>query len=592
MLTLNTKLDLSKLLEIIGYAEVQIEKMREVLSRQQSFSLDPVFDRIAVPFADCITDNDLVRFMKSNNIDVNIEDIQLFFSDRGTSGSFGIDKTDLANILVTKRNKKLRGEVSHRSPYSLPKDHFLNFELEFTIARIIEYELNLLREIKHYVYLLNNKSDFSILDAFQEIDCNFTNDYNKKDLISFFGRCGKNLGDMAAAGSIQRLDRHDDDKVGIHDFTVLFDTYTGKYVPNGKQVVNIMNYRDYKNQSFANCMSFFESIAKKPQNNATRLHYVNGLGLKKKTFVENEGSLRSPSNIDSLNSNDKNLENAQLFDIKLQGFKSTLNGVLPNQMIKKPIARTKLKSKPFSSDSRVKKRVTLNNQNECTFQMMQTQLAMAKLDRELQHNLQDLSLRPDFTCIDLFRCIDIFGKGYVTVHEVMNGLEKFDQHPNKLDVSLLMKYHDHDTDGKLNLKEFSKMLTPFQREYTKMLKSRKGQSAYSLFDYEDVFSSATQNYIQKAYKSLLENTVAIESQRQRLSNKLGVEAHLMFNNLDMNKDGFISKKDLEKLFRSTKQDIDNDIIDFIIARFDKNHDKKINKVEFVKEFQPWSTVQC
>lgn len=62
---------------------------------------------------------------------------------------------------------------------------------------------------------------------------------------------------------------------------------------------------------------------------------------------------------------------------------------------------------------------------------------MAKIDRDLQKDLQDLSLRPDFTCIDLFRCIDIFGKGYITVHEFQNGLEKFDLHPNKLDISLL-----------------------------------------------------------------------------------------------------------------------------------------------------------
>lgn len=347
--------------------------MREVLCRQQSFSLDPVFDRIARENFDTITDNDLLKFMKSNSIDVNIEDIQLFFSDRGTSGNTCIDKSDLANILVTKRNSKVRGEVYHRPVYSLSKDHFLNFELEFTITRIFEYELNLLREIKHYVYLLNSKNDFSIIDAFQEIDCNFSNDYDKKQLMSFFERCGKGLADKAAAGSIQRFDRHDSSKVSLHDFTVLFDTYTGKYIPNGKQIQNIMDYQEYKNQSFGNCMSFFESIAKKPSNNATRLHYVNGLGLKGKTFIENEGSLRSQNNnLDLPSSNDRNMENALLFDIKLQGFKSTLSGVLPNQMIKPPPARTKLKAKPYSSDSRVKKRVTLNNQNECLFQIMQT----------------------------------------------------------------------------------------------------------------------------------------------------------------------------------------------------------------------------
>jgi hypothetical protein len=42
-------------------------------------------------------------------------------------------------------------------------------------------------------------------------------------------------------------------RVSLHDFTVMFDTYTGKYVPNGKQMENLLNYQENKTKSFENC---------------------------------------------------------------------------------------------------------------------------------------------------------------------------------------------------------------------------------------------------------------------------------------------------------------------------------------------------
>ena len=222
-----------------------------------SFTVDPVFNRIARGSdPDSITDKDLLKFLQSNNVDTNLRDINLFMADRGTSGAQCIDRSDLCNLLVTKTNTKLRNEVYSRQSYKLPSNHFLNFELEYTITRIFEYELNLLREIQHYIYVLNQKSDFSIFDSFQEVDINFTNYYNVKELVSFFERCGRSLSARAAEGSVMRLDRHDSGRVSLHDFTVLFDTYTGKYVPNGKQMENLLNYQENKTKSFDNCKFF------------------------------------------------------------------------------------------------------------------------------------------------------------------------------------------------------------------------------------------------------------------------------------------------------------------------------------------------
>jgi Ca2+-binding EF-hand superfamily protein len=349
-------------------------------------------------------------------------------------------------------------------------------------------------------------------------------------------------------------------------------------------------------------MSFLNSLAKKPQVNATKIHYVSTTsGAKHGSLVGATPLVRGLPHEKKygpgleVESNER--QSSVLFDFVLQTNKSNLANLLPNPMVKPPIARTKKLAKTAAACSRAKKRKTILNQNQCIFEIMQTWLVMIKLDRQLQNDLQDLTLRPDYSVIDLFRCnqfpvkilgLDVFGKGYITLHEFLSGLEKFDLHPSKMDASLLLKYFDRGQDGRLDLKEFTLMMCPFQREYVRILKSRKGQQPGSCLDYDELFSSATVNYIQKAFRGLLENAVAVESLRQRITDKIGIEPHLVFAQLDMDGDGKISGKDLEVLYKNSKIDINPDQVDFIVKRFDHDHDSKIGKVEFIKEFQPWS----
>jgi hypothetical protein len=52
----------------------------------------------------------------------------------------------------------------------------------------------------------------------------------------------------AAEGSVMRLDRHDSGRISLHDFTVLFDTYTGK--PNRLKTVSFCNWAKNRYEFF------------------------------------------------------------------------------------------------------------------------------------------------------------------------------------------------------------------------------------------------------------------------------------------------------------------------------------------------------
>ena len=287
-------------------------------------------------------------------------------------------------------------------------------------------------------------------------------------------------------------------------------------------------------------MEVLDGLAKSNLN-YTRLHYVNNSTEgKHKKFTQEVTPVPQQSHKLPQNSE----ENTQLFDIVQKSYKSSLSGLLPNPMVKPPLSRGTKISRPYSTESRTIKKKTLSKKSESIFEIMKTWEMMAKLDKELHHYLQDLALRPDFAVLDLFRCFDIYGKGYITLHEFLMGLEKFDLHPDKLDASLVLKYYDKNFDGKVSLKEFKSMVVPQQKEYAKILNSRPGQNTNSCLDYDELFSAATISYVQRCFEELFGNVVAIESLRQRLVNKLGILPHLVFADLDYNKDGKINDKDV------------------------------------------------
>lgn len=72
--------------------------------------------------------------------------------------------------MLPKFDDELRLKVMDRSLSRSAMKGFLNYEVEYSISRVFESELNLIRKIKQKVKVLTKCKDFDILDAFHEID--------------------------------------------------------------------------------------------------------------------------------------------------------------------------------------------------------------------------------------------------------------------------------------------------------------------------------------------------------------------------------------------------------------------------------------
>ena len=96
------------------------------------------------------------------------------------------------------------------------------------------------------------------------------------------------------------------------------------------------------------------------------------------------------------------------------------------------------------------------------------------LERELETQRIEMSLKTDFNLLDAFKIFDTRGQGNVTVQDIITALREnlgFDGFTHD-DVYLLFRRHDGNQDGKLNFSEFSNLMLPISKEYAALLTDR------------------------------------------------------------------------------------------------------------------------
>lgn len=76
------------------------------------------------------------------------------------------------------------------------------------------------------------------------------------------------------------------------------------------------------------------------------------------------------------------------------------------------------------------------------------------MEVDLENLKIDLSIKPDFNLIDLFRIFDIEGKGYITFEEFKLGLTVFHLFPTHDDAFLLFTRYEASEPGILRYSEF------------------------------------------------------------------------------------------------------------------------------------------
>jgi Ca2+-binding EF-hand superfamily protein len=136
---------------------------------------------------------------------------------------------------------------------------------------------------------------------------------------------------------------------------------------------------------------------------------------------------------------------------------------------------------------------------------------------------------------------DPLSKSYIGAYDLERAMANFRVYAAKDEPDLLIK---HFTKGlsRIGFNEFSNMFVSQEAEYARMLNSRVREG-------RRVFSVETETKMQDLLRLHLRAESMAESLRQRLSSTHQFSLHRAFNDLDIDRNGYITLNEFESMLR-------------------------------------------
>lgn len=211
------------------------------------------------------------------------------------------------------------------------------------------------------------------------------------------------------------------------------------------------------------------------------------------------------------------------------------------------------------------------------------------LERELESAKIELSLKPDFNLLDLFRMLDPYAKGFFTPQDLIENLQRNLQIDTATpdDALLFFRRYDLNLNGKLTFTEFCKSVTPISKEYAQLITGRPDFfSRKQSIHISEYFNPDTRAEIRNLLRVMLHTERANECLRTRIAKRPYFSVDAAFQYLDRNRDGIVTANEVRDMladhgFFATEKEMQ-----LIMNKFDKDRDMKIGEIEFNEEMEP------
>ena len=209
------------------------------------------------------------------------------------------------------------------------------------------------------------------------------------------------------------------------------------------------------------------------------------------------------------------------------------------------------------------------------------------LERDLNAAKKDVALCGDFNLLDAFQMFDINDIGYVGVYDMEDTLVELGIRPTREELLLLFKHYSMLNNRRLSYSEFSKLVTPKELEYSRILSNR---TAFNVGRAERrrVFGADTLYKLTKVMRLHLESEIVAESLRKRLARRPSFSMHEAFQAVDKDRNGYITFGEFQGMLEqygifATAKDVES-----LMDRYDKDKDGRVSYSEFLDEVTPKS----
>ena len=540
MLSIETERIISKFLITLLEEESKIQRCKDELINNCNFNPYQCFTYIN-NIKDTIDNNDIYNFMNLNSINITLDEsylIILYFDIKSQNfwyfDNFIIFLINNYNIL--NNNKRLNFTSNKVQITDIIKQLLLN---------IFKAELQLIHKTIPLVNQIKKRYDYNINDLFKALSFN-KNNINTKSLDYFLirnGHCSNS--DMKLNSIINRLSLSKSDIVTFSDLQRLFEI---GYCNKGKSDLYI---------SMFNCPKDFINVEDKNEinedinstwyiSNRDINSYRNNTTNKKKDYkrkiISDDDEYKNNDIIIYQENEEEKINTPKKYNINQINNSNYINSEIPEEKFFVDYLL-------YISGNEV-----LIEQNKC------------KLALKYDFNIED--------CIRIFKSNES-KEQYLSQNDFIKGTQSLELKFDKEEIKLLFCRYDLMNNGYLTYDDFYNMIVPYDSKYREMVERRKQKGK---------ISETTQNYLKDLLQCMCISEISIEKERNKLMKYLNdMSLNKIFDKMDINKKGTISKKDLLNYLKSFNINIFDNNNDLLFNRLDRDKDGIINLNDIIME---------
>jgi Ca2+-binding EF-hand superfamily protein len=222
-------------------------------------------------------------------------------------------------------------------------------------------------------------------------------------------------------------------------------------------------------------------------------------------------------------------------------------------------------------------------------------LDFIKQDNNIEKIRQVLSNREDINLIDLFSLFDNSRKKLISASNFIQTLKQLGLIINIEDIKFLFRKFNKKANDYFDFDEFCELILPKKHSNEKIMgvetkknflgKGKRGNPNKNLLD---GISTETKKILALLFKNVIEGEKSNENYRKILVENEEISGFDLFNKIKKNYSVGIYKEDIANFMKKNKYKLNNNEIELLMDRFDKNKNGMIEYKEFIIEISPIS----
>ena len=213
-------------------------------------------------------------------------------------------------------------------------------------------------------------------------------------------------------------------------------------------------------------------------------------------------------------------------------------------------------------------------------------LDFIKQDNAIESMRQILSGREDSNLMDLFSLFDHKGNKLIYASDFIKSLKEFCLCINMEDIKYIYRKFNKKINESFDFDEFCEIILPKKYSNEKIMGSGNWTNLSKNKNYYRGISIETKKMLGALFKNIIDGEKSNEKFRRILAENNELSGNDLFNKIKKNYSVGIYKEDIANFMKKNKYKLNNNEIELLMDRFDKNKNGMIDYKEFIIEISP------